>query len=165
MGQQSQADATTQPHDYAGPLGTGAGAADIKRARATLVRFRQRIDDILRSLEHGPQNEVSLLELSRSVFSGPGTFAEADGLHQQFTKVHTHLTTLSRTLNEQIEAMGIAIIGANIGFDNLEDDLKRRFWDIQSRTAERYEEQDKTRTEHKQGESKRATGDDKHATL
>ncbi|MEV0600671.1 hypothetical protein AB0I82_15440 [Streptomyces sp. NPDC050315] len=146
-------------------MGSGASASDIKRARATLVRFRQRIDDILMSLEHGPQNEVSLLELSRSAFSGPGTFAEADGLHQQFTKVHTHLTTLSRTLNEQIEAMGIAVIGANVGFDNLEDDLKARFWEIQNRAEARYEEQDEARTEHKQGKSKQATGDDKQATL
>ncbi|GAA0459649.1 hypothetical protein [Streptomyces olivaceiscleroticus] len=166
MGQQSQGGTSSQPHHNAGPLGGDASAADIRRARHTLVQFRNRIEDILNSLEKpsGPQHRVSVMELSRSAFSGAGAFAEADGLHLQFNKVHTHLKTLCTTLNEQIEAMGIALHGANIGFDNLEDDLKRRFWEIQDQAEARYLEQSKEQ-QHQQGKVKRATADDKQATL
>lgn len=165
VGQKPEGGSSPQPYGYAGPLGSGSSAADIKRARATLVRFKSRIDDILAGLENHTQNNVSLLELSRSAFSGPGSFPEADGLHLQFTKVHTHLTTLSSTLGEQIEAMGIAVTGANIGFDNLEDDLRQRYWEIQDRAQERYEEQSKAQDTHKRATAKHATGDDKEATL
>ncbi|MFI9027289.1 hypothetical protein [Streptomyces sp. NPDC053560] len=130
-----------------------------------MVRFKSRIDDILAGLENNTQNHVSILELSRSAFSGPGNFPEADGLHLQFTKVHTQLKTLSTTLGEQLEAMGIAITGANVGFDNLDVDLRQRFWEIQGRVQERYDEDRRAQAAQKQAPEKRATADDKDATL
>jgi hypothetical protein len=38
---------------------------------------------------------------------------------------------LSKVLHLQIEAIGIAVRGAQHGFDNLEEDQRRRFWQIQ----------------------------------
>ena len=32
--------------------------------------------------------------------------------------------------------MGIAVHGADVGFDNLEDDLRHRFWQLQAKIRE-----------------------------
>ncbi|MET7360892.1 hypothetical protein ABZS76_20935 [Streptomyces sp. NPDC005562] len=72
--------------------------------------------------------------MSRTSFSGTGSaFPEADGLYKQYDQVHERLTSLSKMLGEQIDAMGIAVHGADVGFDNLEEGLRQRFWEIQAR--------------------------------
>jgi hypothetical protein len=52
-------------------------------------------------------------------------------LYEQYNAVHERLTTLSKTLHLQIEAIGIAVQGAHQGFENLEEEQRRRFWEIQ----------------------------------
>ncbi|WPO71002.1 MULTISPECIES: hypothetical protein [unclassified Streptomyces] len=98
--------------------------------------FRRRVNTLLTEFEGsaaGP-SKVGGQKIPRAAFSGGGSsFPEADGLYSQYDQVHERLTSLSSMLGQQIEAMGIAVHGADVGFDNLEDDLRQRFWAIQAK--------------------------------
>ncbi|GHE74044.1 hypothetical protein GCM10018785_47760 [Streptomyces longispororuber] len=100
-----------------------------------MKRFRRRIDTLLTEFEgsDGGSSRVGRQKVARASFSGAGApFPEADGLYAQYDQVHERLTSLSKMLGDQIEAMSIAVHGADVGFDNLEDDLRQRFWAIQT---------------------------------
>ncbi|GHC89263.1 hypothetical protein [Streptomyces flavofungini] len=111
------------------------GGADIKRGLEALKKFRRRIDTLLTEFEgsDGGSSKVGHQKVARASFSGQAApFPEADGLYAQYDRVHERLTSLSKMLGQQIEGMGIAVHGADVGFDNLEDDLRQRFWSIQT---------------------------------
>jgi hypothetical protein len=111
-----------------------AVAADLKRGAEALKIFKKRVDSVLDTFESSPGNatHVANQTVARTAFSGLGDFGEAEDLHKQYDKVHTHLTRLSKVLALQIEAIGIAVYGADVGFDNLEEDLRHRFWQLQT---------------------------------
>ncbi|WP_344327106.1 hypothetical protein [Streptomyces macrosporus] len=111
-------------------------AEGLKGELESLKDFKKRVDNILGDLEKSPASptKIGQQEVKRSSFGGD--FAEADGIYAQYNRVHAQLTSLSRVLGAQIEAMGIAVHGADVGFGNLEDDLKRRFWEIQDQALE-----------------------------
>ncbi|MGN5380400.1 hypothetical protein ACQ4WX_34345 [Streptomyces lasalocidi] len=67
-----------------------------------------------------------------SLRSGSAGFHEADALYGTFNQVHQALTNLSKTLHLQIEAIGIAVQGANGTFNDLEEEQRRRFYEIQA---------------------------------
>lgn len=139
---------------------------DLRRGAEALSKFKKRVDTILGDLEESPasKSKVADQRITRgSLSAGNAAFAEADGLFTQYNRVHAELTTLSQTLSDQIEAMGIAVHGADVGFDKLEEDVRRRFWEIQTRTHERAEEA-KRSAEAKDGHHEKPAGD-KKATL
>ncbi|MEU8958350.1 hypothetical protein AB0C93_29095 [Streptomyces sp. NPDC048518] len=101
--------------------------------------FRRRINTLLTEFEGsaGGSSKVGAQKVSRASFSGTGAaFPQADGLYSQYDQVHERLTSLSKMLGDQIEAMGIAVHGADVGFDNIEDDLRQRFWAIQAKVEQ-----------------------------
>ncbi|MFC8128020.1 hypothetical protein [Streptomyces sp. NPDC057302] len=109
--------------------------ADLKRGLEALKTFRRRVNTLLTEFEGsaGGSSEVGGYKLSRGSFSGEGSaFPAADGLYSQYNQVHERLTSLSRMLGDQIDAMGIAVHGADVGFDNLDEDLRQRFWAVQT---------------------------------
>ncbi|EPH45931.1 hypothetical protein ABT390_36055 [Streptomyces aurantiacus] len=112
-----------------------SAGADLKRGLEALKKFRRRIDTLLAEFEgsDGGTSKVRDQKIARASFSGEAApFPEADGLYSQYDQVHERLTSLSKMLGDQIEAMGIAVHGADVGFDNLEDELRQRFWAIQT---------------------------------
>ncbi|GGY01704.1 hypothetical protein [Streptomyces minutiscleroticus] len=113
----------------------GESGADLRRGLEALTTFKKRVDGLLKTLEGsaGSPTKVEAQRISRASFSGPGTFHEASGLYAQYNNVHERLVSLSKTLGLQIESMRIAVHGADIGFDNLEEEQRRRFWQIQTR--------------------------------
>ncbi|MFI0982009.1 hypothetical protein ACH4SP_34000 [Streptomyces sp. NPDC021093] len=117
--------------------GSATGSSDLERGVGALKRFRSRVHAILAAFEDsaaGPR-KVAAHTLTRAHFGAPGTaFPEADELHAQYRRVHTGLVKLSRSLTEQIDCLSIGVHGAEIGFDNLEEELRRRFWRIRSGT-------------------------------
>ncbi|MFI6093812.1 hypothetical protein [Streptomyces sp. NPDC051218] len=101
-----------------------------------LKTFRRRVNALLTEFQGsaGGSSEVGGYKLSRGSFSGGGSaFPAADGLYSQYNQVHERLTSLSKMLGDQIDAMSIAVHGADVGFDNLDEDLRQRFWAIQTR--------------------------------
>ncbi|MET7574827.1 DUF2563 family protein [Streptomyces sp. NPDC005492] len=123
------------PADMVGGV-SATRAANLEASGEALGLFVKRVDTVLRDLEGSAGNpkRVGAQTISRASIhcGGHGAFGEADDLYQQYNAVHEKLTSLSRTLHLQIEAIGIAVQGAAHGFDNLEEEQRQRFWQIQS---------------------------------
>ncbi|MGW2814534.1 hypothetical protein [Streptomyces sp. NPDC001415] len=110
-------------------------SADLSKGLEALTIFKKKVDAVLTGLEgsHASPTKLAAQQISRTSFSaGTAAFPEADGLFTQYHRVHERLTSLSRSLGHQIEAMGIAVLGADIGFDNLDEEMRQRFWAIQA---------------------------------
>ncbi|MDK1475173.1 hypothetical protein QNO07_17415 [Streptomyces sp. 549] len=114
--------------------GSPSGAS-IRLEADALKTFKSRVDGILQRLEASPASRKKISDQRVAKASYGSGFVEADALYLQYEQVHSHLTKLSKTFSDQIEALGIAARGVDVGFDNLEESEKRRFWEIQERTA------------------------------
>lgn len=113
----------------------GVSAANLEASGDALKKFVSRVDAVLKDLEGSAGNPTRVGDQAirqGSLSSGAGAFHEADALYATFNAVHESLTTLSKTLHLQIEAIGIAVLGAKGTFDNLEEEQRRRFWEIQT---------------------------------
>ncbi|MET7898116.1 hypothetical protein [Streptomyces mirabilis] len=127
------------PADMVGGV-SATRAANLEASGEALGTFMKRVDAVLRDLESSAGNpkRVGAQTINAgSLNSGQQTaFPEAHDLYNQYHAVHGKLTSLSRTLHLQIEAIGIAVQGAYRGFDKLEEDQRRRFYEIQTQIQE-----------------------------
>ncbi|RDG37714.1 hypothetical protein DVH02_13075 [Streptomyces corynorhini] len=107
------------------------------------------MDVLLSDLEGGAagKSEVAAQTISRSSLSGRNApFVEADGLYAQYNRVHESLVSLSRTLGDQIEVLNIGVHAAAVGFDNVEEDVRRRYAEIRTRIDQEHEESERRGT-------------------
>ncbi|MFJ9053714.1 hypothetical protein ACIRPO_28820 [Streptomyces bacillaris] len=114
---------------------TGPGG-DLRRGVGALETFKKRVDAVLADLEGSAagKSKVAAQTVSRASLSGPNArFAEADGLYTQYNRVHESLVSLSKSLGDQIEYLSLGVHAAAVGFDNVDDDTRRRFHEIQTR--------------------------------
>ncbi|MEV6316478.1 hypothetical protein [Streptomyces sp. NPDC051776] len=119
-----------------GGFGGSTAGSDLERGVGALKRFQKHVNGLLKEFEHGPggSTKVDAQRVTRAAFSGSNVpFAEADGFFTQYNRVHSELVRLSRFLGDQIEMLSIAVHGAEVGFDNLEEEQRRRFHSIQAR--------------------------------
>ena len=124
------------------PGGGGKGRGDLRRGVGALEKFRRRVDALLADLEGSAagRSKVAAQTVSRAALSGQNTcFAEADGLYTQYHRVHEALVSLSKSLGDQIEYLGLGVRAAEVGFDNADDDVRRRFYEIQAHLDEERE--------------------------
>ncbi|MDL5204133.1 hypothetical protein [Streptomyces sp. ALI-76-A] len=123
------------PADMVGGV-SATRAANLEASDEALKAFVDRVDAVLRDLESSAGNPTKVgaqTIKATSLSSGQeGVFPEATGLYAQYQRVHRELTSLSKSLHLQIEAIGIAVQGARHGFNNLEEEQRRRFWEIQT---------------------------------
>ncbi|WEH39369.1 hypothetical protein OG233_07670 [Streptomyces sp. NBC_01218] len=123
------------------------GKADLEHGVGALERFKSRVDVLLGDLESSAAGRTRMggQEVSRTSFSGQNAgFAEADALYSQYNRVHQSLTSLSKTLSDQIEYLSLGVHAAAVGMDNTEDEVRRRFLVIKGRLDR---EQERTRYE------------------
>jgi hypothetical protein len=115
------------------PADMGGGAADVRRGLMALSTFKKRVDDLLATFEGsaGGASKVAANGLSQTAF-GMGNFPEAQALHLEYERVHERITSLSKSLGLQLEAMQIAVHGVDVSFDNLEEELRYRFHEIRT---------------------------------
>ncbi|MBT2896217.1 hypothetical protein [Streptomyces sp. McG3] len=116
--------------------GGGGGTGDIRRGVGALEKFKSRVDALLADFEGSAASKTKVADqkVSRASLSGPNArFAEADGLYTQYNRVHSSLVSLSKSLGDQIEYLSLGVHAAAVGFDNVEDDIRRRFYAIQTR--------------------------------
>ncbi|WSV67552.1 hypothetical protein OG623_08240 [Streptomyces sp. NBC_01012] len=100
-----------------------------------MEKFQKSVNALLADLESSPagKSKVAAQTVSRNAFSGQNaSFAEADGLYVQYNRVHESLVTLSKSLGEQIEYLSLGVHAAAVGFDNVDEDTRRRFYEIQA---------------------------------
>ncbi|MFI7242552.1 hypothetical protein [Streptomyces qinglanensis] len=109
----------------------------LKRRAEALKKLKKSIDGVITGLDtsSAAKHKIASKRVSRTSLSGHNIpFAEADDLFSKYSEVHETLTTLSQSLRDQIDAMSIAVKFADGGLDAVEDDERRRFWEIQART-------------------------------
>ncbi|MYW47986.1 hypothetical protein GT346_32935 [Streptomyces sp. SID161] len=113
----------------------------MRRGVEALSKFKKQVDDALTAFEGAPGSPSRLAEhkLSASSFSGSNIpFHEATALHGTYEQVHERLTSLSKNLGLQIEALMLATHAADGTYDATEDEVHRRFWAIRSHLAEEH---------------------------
>lgn len=122
------------PADMVGGV-SATRAANLEASGEALDKFVNRVDAVLSALESSAGNPTKVGAQTirpTSLTSGSASvFPEAHGLYNQYNRVHAELTSLSKSLHLQIEAIGIAVQGAHRGFDKLEEEQRQRFWAIQ----------------------------------
>lgn len=119
----------------------GGGTGDLRRGVGALEQFQNRVNALLADFEGSAagRTKVAAQRVSRSSLSGQNTsFAEADGLYTQYNRVHESLVALSKSLGEQIEYLSLGVHAAAVGFDNVDDDTRRRFHAIQANLGEEH---------------------------
>lgn len=138
--------------------GGGSGArGDLERGVGALKRFQKRVTTLLTAFEEGAagKTKVSAQTISPASLTSGGSkeFAEAYGLYTQYERVHQSLVSLSQSLGDQIEMLNIAVHASDVGFDNVDEDTRRRFAEIKARVEQRYEAEEKReKQDDKQGD-------------
>ncbi|UYQ64751.1 hypothetical protein [Streptomyces peucetius] len=113
----------------------GGGAGDLERGLGALQDFQKKVLGLLNDLEGGDASGTKVAEatVTRASFGTGSSFAEADGFFDQYQRVHQAVLSLSKQLSDEIELLRIAVRGADVGFDNLEEDLRLKFHTIKAR--------------------------------
>ncbi len=123
------------PADMVGGV-SATRAANLEASGEALDKFVSRVDAVLATLEASAGNPAKVgaqtIRPTSLTSGGESDFPEAHGLYKQYHRVHAELTSLSKSLHLQIEAIGIAVQGAHNGFEKLEEEQRRRFWAIQT---------------------------------
>ncbi|MYX16962.1 hypothetical protein GTY67_26820 [Streptomyces sp. SID8374] len=139
-----------------GEDGMGTGPGDLRRGVGALETFKKRVDALLADLEGSAagKSKVAAQTVSRASLSGPNArFAEADGLYTQYNRVHESLVSLSKSLGDQIEYLSLGVHAAAVGFDNVDDETRRRFHEIQTRMDREREKALKPDADNREGQS------------
>ncbi|MFF8847524.1 hypothetical protein ACF08N_33235 [Streptomyces sp. NPDC015127] len=123
--------------------GGGSGArGDLERGVGALKRFQKRVNTLLTEFENGAagKTKVSAQTISPAslTHAGSDAFPEAHGLYGQYERVHQSLVSLSQDLGDQIEMLNIAVHATDVGFDNVDEDTRRRFAEIKARVDQRH---------------------------
>ncbi|MFJ8827210.1 hypothetical protein ACIREE_36265 [Streptomyces sp. NPDC102467] len=116
-------------------------AGDIVTELESFTKFQQRVDQLVKDLKGSPADSKKLGNepLARAQFGGgEGAFKEASGLYTSYQTVITDLENLSKLLSDSIEGMGIAVMISHQGYENLDEDVKRRVQRIRAETTEHY---------------------------
>jgi hypothetical protein len=123
---------------------------DLERGAGALRNFQSKINALLTEFENSPGGHQKVAEhtIQRGAFSGTALpFAEADGFFTQYNRVHKELVTLSKLLADQMELLRLGAHAADVGFDNVDEDTRRRFHAIQTQLkaaeAEREQREEK----------------------
>ena len=110
-------------------------AGDLERGFKALRKFRDDVDAIISDLEGGDggATQVGMERVTRASLGHGIPFGEADGFYAEYNRVHQALVGLSKSLSGQIELLAIGVHAADVGYDNVEDEQRRRFHAIQAR--------------------------------
>ncbi|MER7110948.1 hypothetical protein [Streptomyces sp. NPDC000229] len=110
-------------------------ASDLELGVGALRTFQSRVDALLTELEGGAggSRQVALERVTRGSLGVGLKFTEADDFFNQYNRVHTALVQLSKSLGEQIELLRIAVHAADVGYDNVDEETRRRFHEIRTR--------------------------------
>jgi hypothetical protein len=131
--------------------GGSGGTADLKRGVGELKKFRSRVDAVLADLAggEGGTSKVAAQRVTRTSFGGD--FQQAQGFYDEYNRVHQALVLLSQKLGDQIELLTIGVHAADVGYDNVEEDERRRFHEIQGRLDRERDEHERRQEEERRG--------------
>jgi hypothetical protein len=114
---------------------------DLVTELSSITAFHKRVDQLISDLkasDAGP-GKVGREQLVRTQFGGgDGEWAEAAGLFTAYETVITELEKLSKLLSDSMEGMGIAVLAAHKGYQNIDLDIRDRMAAISAETTEHY---------------------------
>ncbi|MFF4221249.1 hypothetical protein ACFYZH_00105 [Streptomyces abikoensis] len=110
--------------------------AHLAKEADTLTTFKNRIDEVLANLEKSAASPKTMgdQKVPHDAF-GKG-FGSAEGLAALYDAVHARLETLSKAFGDQVEAMGLAAVIAERGYDGVDATEAARMRAIQERAHE-----------------------------
>ncbi|MGW1183102.1 hypothetical protein ACWD7Y_17410 [Streptomyces drozdowiczii] len=111
----------------------GKGSPDLDTPSESLKSFKTRVDKLLTALDGSPAAHSRITEQKVTAAAYGTGFWEAVGLSASYDLVHSRLTELSKTLGEQLEAMGITVDFADRGYQNVDHEYAERLKAIQKR--------------------------------
>ncbi|WP_455353471.1 hypothetical protein [Streptomyces sp. SYSU K217416] len=117
----------------------------------TLKTFQKRVDGVLAKLigsEASPGKLADEQMMRTQLGGGERVFAEADALFDAYGNVVEQLKKLSKMLSDSIEGLSIAVHASQAGYENIDEDIRRRMLSLNENTRDWAEEhakdQDKT---------------------
>ncbi|OKK15452.1 hypothetical protein AMK09_25250 [Streptomyces sp. CB02488] len=122
--------------------GDGSPAPDLAAPSESLKSFKTRVDKLLTKLDGSPAAHSRITEQKVTPASYGTGFPEAMGLSSAYDMVHARLELLSKTLGDQLEAMGITVDLADRGYENVDQEHSERLHAIQQRTEVYYKKPD-----------------------
>ncbi|MFE9008934.1 hypothetical protein ACFYOY_43660 [Streptomyces sp. NPDC007875] len=126
------------PANDAGAGRAGGGGSDLKVEAETLASFKSRIDKILMDLEESPAARSKISDQSVAHAAFGAEFSAAADLAGAYEKLHDRLEKFSRTLGDQLEALGMAVQISDRGYESIDAEQADRLRAIQDRTAKYY---------------------------
>lgn len=138
--------------------GDGSPSSDLAAPSESLQSFKTRVDKLLTKLDGSPAAHNRITEQKVTPASYGTGFPEAMGLSSAYDKVHAQLELLSKTLGDQLEAMGITVALADRGYENVDKEYSERLHAIQKRTETHYKEPDTGKDPGAHGGDKSETG-------
>ncbi|MCC3769617.1 hypothetical protein [Streptomyces sp. UNOC14_S4] len=113
--------------------GNGSGDGGLFAELTSLKKFKGRVDDLLTDLGDSDAAPARMADDSLQAANLGTGFRAADALYGVYRNVHEDLTTLSRLLNDQIEAMGLAVLEAHGDYANTDTERRDRMWEVQKK--------------------------------
>ncbi|MCC3779892.1 hypothetical protein [Streptomyces sp. UNOB3_S3] len=110
--------------------------ARLAKEAETLTTFKNRIDEVLANLEKSAASPKTMGDQKVAPGSFGKGFGSAEGLAALYEAVHARLETLSKVFGDQVEAMGLAAVIAERGYDGVDADEAARMRAIQERANE-----------------------------
>ncbi|NEC68517.1 hypothetical protein [Streptomyces sp. SID9727] len=114
------------------------GAPDLDAPGESLKSFKSRVDRLLMTLDGSSAAHGRITEQKVAAAAYGTRFVEAMALSTTYALVHLRLTELSRTLGEQLEAMGITVDLADRDYEDVDQEYANRLRAIQKRLEDGY---------------------------
>ncbi|MFI2368872.1 hypothetical protein [Streptomyces sp. NPDC018833] len=102
--------------------------------------FKKRVDDLLIVLD-GSEAAPGRMGDDRLVRGqlGAADFGEAQFLFESYRIVHDELEKLSKALGAQIEGMGLAVHSSQVGYENVDQDIRDRMKAVNAEVESYYD--------------------------
>ncbi|WP_406304771.1 hypothetical protein OHA61_24085 [Streptomyces sp. NBC_00885] len=105
----------------------------------TLANFRKKADQILTKLlgsQASPKQLADEKLVRDELGGGQSAFIEAQELFGAYESVVVQLKQLSKMLSDSVDGLSIAIQASQSGYEEMDDDVKRRMRALNQRTGE-----------------------------
>ncbi|WP_393058785.1 hypothetical protein [Streptomyces sp. LN549] len=132
--------------------------SDLDTPTESLQKFKIRVDKLLTALDGSPAAHGRITEQKVTPTAYGTGFPEAIGLSGAYDKVHARLVELSKTLGDQLEAMGITVDIADRGYQNVDQEHADRLNAIQKSTEASYRKPGSDKDPAAPAEDKTGTG-------
>ncbi|MBX9424955.1 hypothetical protein [Streptomyces lateritius] len=131
---------------YMGGMASGMRAQAVKYSADSMETFRKGVEGLIEQLQGsaaGP-GKLKADPVTRTQFGGGGAaWGEAQGAYAAYDGTLSRLVELSGLLSDCLEGLGIAVVASKNGFEEMDDDIKRKMIQIHQRTFEAKEKAEK----------------------